>query len=75
MPAPHVQLADVPAPNPTSQDDGEFSHPSNPNWKLHVPRFDVRPGQVRVGHVGRPALTSYRWPLIQAGNDSCTCGR
>ena len=29
-----------------------FHHPSNPNWKLSVPKFDVRPGQV-VAVVGR----------------------
>ncbi len=40
-----------------------FHHPSNPNWHLHIPRFDVRPGQV-VAVVGR--IGAGKTSLIQA---------
>ncbi|GIL86269.1 hypothetical protein Vretimale_13733 [Volvox reticuliferus] len=40
-----------------------YHHPSNPNWHLHVPRFDVRPGQV-VAVVGR--IGAGKTSLVQA---------
>ncbi|GLI68304.1 hypothetical protein VaNZ11_012665 [Volvox africanus] len=44
-------------------DNAVYHHPSNPNWHLHIPRFDVRPGQV-VAVVGR--IGAGKTSLIQA---------
>ncbi|GLC36807.1 hypothetical protein PLESTM_000504000 [Pleodorina starrii] len=44
-------------------DNAVYHHPSNPNWHLHVPRFDVRPGQV-VAVVGR--IAAGKSSLVQA---------
>ena len=40
-----------------------FHHPSNPNWHLHVPKFEVKPGQV-VAVVGR--IAAGKSSLVQA---------
>ncbi|GLC60118.1 hypothetical protein PLESTB_001575900 [Pleodorina starrii] len=51
------------APPGVRIDNAVYHHPSNPNWHLHIPRFEVRPGQV-VAVVGR--ISSGKSSLVQA---------
>ncbi|KAG2426904.1 hypothetical protein HXX76_012691 [Chlamydomonas incerta] len=51
------------APPGAAIENGVFHHPSNPNWHLHVPRFEVKPGEV-VAVVGR--IAAGKSSLVQA---------
>ena len=65
---------------PGMQDRGVFHHPSNPNWKLSIPNFSVRAGEVvavvgRVGAGKSSLMSALLGNMVRESGGSTVSGR